>query len=296
VDQPQLAWQSKLILLLVLPAIAANLVFETRWWILNTPVVAIWTLGASGLLGLLALQSRSATSGAALTGAVLTASLMFSTAAIPYRPSRTALIPVLAVLILTSIATRLGHRRKEQLGLAESRKGRKSSQVVANIGVAALVSCQAVEAWQWNQTWLQPARFVPSAIFIAALAALCEAAADTVSSELGQVLSGRPRMITTLRVAPPGTDGAISLAGTLAGIVAACIVAAVGALALSGGLFLFAVSWSGGVFGLFFDSILGATVERRGWLNNDIVNFLSTASAAAFALVLLTMLPHSGVG
>ena len=35
------------------------------------------------------------------------------------------------------------------------------------------------------------------------------------------------------------------------------------------------------VFGLFFDSLLGATLERRGWLNNDAVNFLSTAGAAA---------------
>jgi uncharacterized membrane protein len=40
---------------------------------------------------------------------------------------------------------------------------------------------------------------------------------------------------------------------------------------------------------LFFDSLLGATLERRGWLNNDAVNFLSTASAAAFALGLLAV-------
>jgi len=49
---------------------------------------------------------------------------------------------------------------------------------------------------------------------------------------------------------------------------------------------LFALSWAGGVFGLFFDSLLGATFERAGWLNNDAVNVLSTLSAAAFALVL----------
>jgi uncharacterized membrane protein len=48
------------------------------------------------------------------------------------------------------------------------------------------------------------------------------------------------------------------------------------------------LTWSGGVFGLFFDSLLGATLERAGWLNNDAVNFLSTASAAAFAAALLT--------
>jgi len=35
--------------------------------------------------------------------------------------------------------------------------------------------------------------------------------------------------------------------------------------------------------GLIFDSLLGATVERRGWLGNDLVNFSSTVFAAAVA-------------
>jgi uncharacterized protein (TIGR00297 family) len=121
-------------------------------------------------------------------------------------------------------------------------------------------------------------------MFAVGLAALAEAAADTVSSEVGQVLGGRPRMMTTLREVEPGTDGAISLAGSAAGLIAAGIVAAAGTLALDGDLRMFCISSSGGVFGLAFDSLLGATLERRGWLNNDAVNFLSTGSAAAFAL------------
>ena len=52
---------------------------------------------------------------------------------------------------------------------------------------------------------------------------------------------------------------------------------------------MFAVSWAAGVFGLFFDSLLGATLERRGWINNDTVNFLSTVSAAGFALGMLAV-------
>jgi uncharacterized protein (TIGR00297 family) len=102
-------------------------------------------------------------------------------------------------------------------------------------------------------------------------------------------------MITTLRQAEPGTDGAISLAGTLAGVIAGTVVAATGTLALRGGLTMFAVSCAGGIFGLFFDSLLGATLERRGWLNNDAVNFLSTVSAAGFALGVLAILAHSGL-
>jgi uncharacterized protein (TIGR00297 family) len=100
-------------------------------------------------------------------------------------------------------------------------------------------------------------------------------------------------MLTTLRQVEPGTDGAVSLAGTLLGVAAAGIVAAAGTLALGGGWILLAASWAGALFGLFFDSLLGATLERRGWLNNDAVNFLSTASAAAFTLGLLAILLHS---
>jgi uncharacterized protein (TIGR00297 family) len=103
-------------------------------------------------------------------------------------------------------------------------------------------------------------------------------------------------MITTLRTADPGADGAISVAGTLAGIAAGVTVALAGTLALRGDLALFWISSAGAVFGLFFDSLLGATLERRGWLNNDAVNFLSTASAAAFALAVLAIIPHPGVG
>jgi uncharacterized membrane protein len=44
-------------------------------------------------------------------------------------------------------------------------------------------------------------------------------------------------------------------------------------------------AFGAGVCGLFFDSFLGATVERRGWIGNDLVNFISTLFAAIFAAV-----------
>jgi uncharacterized protein (TIGR00297 family) len=287
VSRNELAWQSKLVLLLVLPLAATDVVLQTPAWIAQQPVVALWTLGLSGLLGLITWKLRAATPGAALTGTLITANLMFSTAGLPYAPWRTAMVPVLAVSLLAFGATRAGRVRKEQLGTAEPRKGRSAAQIGANLGMAALILNDASQTWfNDHHAWLAHAA-MPLAT--AALATLAEAAADTVSSEIGQVLGGRPRLLTTLRAVDPGTDGAISLAGTLAGVSAAAIVAGLGLFALRGNAGLFWMSCAGGIFGLFFDSLLGASFERAGWLNNDAVNFLSTAAAAGFAVTLAAL-------
>jgi uncharacterized protein (TIGR00297 family) len=294
----KLIWQSKLVLLLVLPFAGASLVLQAHWWAVNYLPVALWSLGLSLLLGLVVLELGATTPGGAFAGAAITACLMFSTATftpgerLANAPWHTALIPVLAVFVLADVATRLDREQKLRLGMAE-RHGRTAAQVAANLGVAALASNGLAQSWLTSSRWFSHA--APALLLAAGLAALAEAAADTVSSEVGQVLGGQPRMITTLRRVKPGTDGAVSLVGTLAGVAAAGIVAAVGAWALGGSSAMFWVSCAGGIFGLFFDSLLGATLERRGWMNNDGVNFLSTASASAFALGAMTVLAHRGV-
>jgi uncharacterized protein (TIGR00297 family) len=295
VNASHLQWQSKLVLLLVLPWTAVSVLVLAREWFAQQPAVAAWTLGLSAALGLLAWGLRSATPAAAPTGAILCASLMFTMFDAPFRPWRTGLIPVLAVLVVTSLATRFGRRRKERLGMAEKPQGRGAAQVAANLGMAALVMDPSVQSALIDTYWLSRGTLVHNSTFVLGLAALAEAAADTVSSEVGQVLGGTPRMITTLRRVEPGTDGGITVAGTAAGILAAGLVALTGSFAFHLGPSMLFLSWAGGVFGLFFDSLLGATLERAGWLNNDAVNFLSTASAVACSLVLLAMLPHAGV-
>ena len=283
--QPQsLDWQSKLILLLVVPCTAVSLVFQLRSCIPAASSAVWWSLGLSLLLGLAAWKSHAGTPAASATGALLTASLMLSAAVLPFRPSHSAIVPILAFMVITSLATRYGRERKMRLGTAESRRGRGAAQVAANLGLAALAALPVTHIYIADHAALRADPAVP--FFALALAALAEAAADTISSEIGQVLGGRPFMLTTLRRVDAGTDGAISVPGTFAGILAAAAIAAAGVWAFEGSLLMFLLAWAGGVFGLFFDSLLGATLERAGWLNNDAVNFLSTAGAAACSLAL----------
>jgi uncharacterized protein (TIGR00297 family) len=296
VAQTDLRWQSKLVLLAVLPGIGAHVLLEAQWWSRQSAPVAVWTLGLAVLFGLVTWKVRAATPWAALAGAAILASLMFSSTYFPYLPWHTAFVPVLAVVAVTFVTTKLGRLKKERLGTAESRRGRSPSQVAANLGIAAICSSEFFQSWLIDSHGFANTTLIPASLFAIALAALAEAAADTASSEIGQVFGGSPRMITTLRKVEAGTDGAITVAGTLAGVVAAALVAAAGTWALSGDRTMFLLSFGGGVFGLFFDSLLGATFEKIGWLNNDAVNFLSTAAAAIVAiLVLATMRPPAPI-
>ena len=288
-----LAWQSKLVLILVLPLVAIDAAIKSQWWGVQQLPVAVWAVGLSILLALITWKVRAATPAAAATGAVIACNLIFSTLVVPYQPWHTALVPVLAVSLLAFATTALGRSRKEGLGTAESRSGRSAAQVAANLGMAALVTGELGQTTLANSHWFahlgSQAGMAQMALFTAGLGALAEAAADTASSEAGQVFGGQPRMITNFEAIAPGTDGAVSLVGTFAGITAAALVAAAGVYAFRGDRAMFLAACAGGVFGFLFDSLLGATLERQGLLNNDAVNFLSTAAAAAFTVGLLAL-------
>jgi uncharacterized protein (TIGR00297 family) len=125
-------------------------------------------------------------------------------------------------------------------------------------------------------------------MLIALIAALAEAAADTVSSEIGQAVGGVPRLVTNWKPVPAGTDGAITLAGTAAGAAAAIAVSLTRVVGSGLGFgWRFALICAGAaILGMIADSFLGATLERRGFLDNNAVNFSSTAIAAMIALAM----------
>lgn len=177
-----------------------------------------------------------------------------------------------ALFALTWAATRLGWRRKQELGVAERGDGRNAWQVLANLGVAALASVFFGSTGNW--AWL-----------VAASAALAEAATDTLASEIGQTRS-TARLITTWATVPAGTDGGVTPLGTVAGAFAGLLVAGVSAGA---GMIPLAQLWipfAAGFAGMVLDSILGALCQRRGWLNNEAVNLLGTLAAAAIAYLI----------
>lgn len=179
-----------------------------------------------------------------------------------------------AVFALAAGSTRLGYTKKQRLGLAEHKRGRTAWQVLANLAAASALSAASVYADR------EP-------LLLASVAALAEAAADTVASECGQALSVRVYLVTTFERVAVGTDGGISTLGTLSAVAAALLVAVIAA---SGHLLpshWIAAAAGAAVLGTFVDSMLGATLQQRGSLNNSAVNFLSTLAAAGFALLFL---------
>ena len=183
-----------------------------------------------------------------------------------------AFVMLILLFLLTWGATRLGYQRKQKLGTAEKKEGRTASQVLANVGVSA--ACAAAYRWHGNTVFL-----------LAMCAALAEAAADTVSSEIGQTSSREARLITNWRKVPAGTDGGISLAGTLAGAGAALLVTVAGVFTGFIDRPELLASFLAAFTGVICDSFLGATVEWRGLLNNNTVNFLGTLTAVIVVAV-----------
>ena len=261
-----LHWQSQAALLLTLPFIACYAGAQ----LLNAPPLqlVVWAAGVAAGLALLVFASHAGTLGATLTGA-----LFAFTLGITPTSAHSPLWPFLAALVLTLGASRIGKKRKRAQGTVEH-GGRTAAQVAANAGVAALAG-----------SFVNEFGMVGAHVMLAA--ALAEMTADTLGSELGQLVPGHPRLLFSLKPVPPGTDGAVSFGGTLAGVLGAAAICGVSLWALALSPRQAGLAFGAGLAGFAMDSVLGATLERRGLLNNDAVNFLSTATAAVCSLALI---------
>jgi uncharacterized protein (TIGR00297 family) len=182
---------------------------------------------------------------------------------------------LLATFICAVVSSRLGLERKTLLGIAEPHGGRRGAgNAVANTGVAASAALLSV---------LTSATGPSLIAFVAALAA---GGSDTMASEVGKAWGHRTYLLPSGRRVPPGTSGAISLEGTSAGLIGALALGGLGiALGLVPASALVPVV-AGATLGSFAESVMGATLEAPGFVNNDMLNFLNTAIAAATAVIL----------
>ncbi len=186
-----------------------------------------------------------------------------------------------AFFVVGSAVTKLGYRIKAARGIAQERGGARGwRNAWANGGVPALLALMA---------GLTPPGL--SQLFVLAFAAsVATAAADTCSSEVGKAYGRRTFLITTFRPVPPGTEGAVSLEGTLGGLAGGALVAAVGAAL---GLYTWpaaALVALAGLLGSLAESVIGTVAERRGWLDNDLLNALNTAIGGGLAALAARLL------
>ena len=202
-------------------------------------------------------------------------------------------LAVVVYLVLGSLVTRIGFSNKQRRGLAEAREGRRGPENVwgsaaVGAGLALLLAALPHDAILWRHL-----------VLIGFSASFAAKLADTFGSELGKRWGRTTLLITTLRPVAPGTDGAISLEGTLASAVGSVVMT----LALWGlsstDLPLIPNAAAAGVvmvvglLATLAESVLGAVVQNRvGWLSNELINALQTLLAAVMAMVWAGLASH----
>ncbi|WP_122089519.1 DUF92 domain-containing protein [Halalkalicoccus subterraneus] len=189
---------------------------------------------------------------------------------------------LIAFFAIGGLSAKFRYDRKLDRGVAEDNDGARGSGNVLGNSAVALVAVLGYAATP------DPLSMPAGLFFFAFAGSVATAMADTLSSEIGGVYDD-PRLITTGKRVAPGTDGAITWQGELAGLAGALAVAGPALVLFETisvfGAVLIAV---GGVAGMTADSLLGATVENR-WLDNQGVNFLATLVGAAVAVGLAAL-------
>ncbi|KAJ8613102.1 hypothetical protein CTAYLR_004772 [Chrysophaeum taylorii] len=181
-------------------------------------------------------------------------------------------------LICGSLVTKVKKREKEEAGIAEGRGGARGPENVWGSAATAALCAIAGSAWpQW-----QPALSVG---FVASLATKLS---DTTASEIGKAYGKTTYLVTTLRQVPRGTEGAVSLEGTLAGVVGSLVITA---YACTVGLVPIWPAAPASIIAAFvattFESFLGATVQGSiPILTNEVINFINTLVGAAVGMAI----------
>lgn len=238
---------------------------------------ALAWLGANAALAIAGFVARSVSLSGAIGGFILGAALIVFAGWQLYAV-------LLAFFVIGTAATKLGYRRKAAEGLAQEGEGRRGfSHAWSNVGVAAILSvCIAYEMGSAEALWL------------GAIAALATATADTTASEIGQLFGRRAFLPLTFRRVPRGTEGAISVEGTLAGAMAGVAVGALGvwlaprAVPFAQGT---AIVGFAAIAGSYLESLAGSWNRTRTRpVPNGALNFFNTLVGALLAILAWTII------
>ena len=185
---------------------------------------------------------------------------------------------VMFYFLVGSSVTRIGMAQKEAEGIAEKRAGARGPENVWGSALTGTICAVAT---------LFVASPVRELLLLAYVASFATKLSDTTASEVGKAYGKSTFLITTLQPVARGTEGAVSLEGTGAGVVASAAIALLG-----WGVGL--IDWVGVglcVIAAFvatnIESLIGATLQEQiSWMSNEIVNMINTTIGAIIAVLL----------
>ena len=188
---------------------------------------------------------------------------------------------VMFYFLVGSAVTRIGMAQKEAEGIAEKRGGARGPENVWGSAFTATICALGVAAIQLG--WLDPQW--RSLLLLGYIASFATKLADTTASEVGKAYGKSTFLITTLQPVPRGTEGAVSLEGTLAGIVGGLLIALVAYgldLITLPGVVICAIA---AFIATNLESVIGATIQNKfAWLTNELVNVINTIIGATVAI------------
>ena len=181
------------------------------------------------------------------------------------------LVVLLGFFVVATWATRCKEKRKLRYK-TEKQRIRTVKHVLAN-GLVAVI--MAALGYYYGL----------SVFFFGFIGALATATADTLSSEIGMLSKKAPRLVTTFKRVPTGTEGAVSLLGTTAAIAAAAFIGVLGLLVFNS-YQVVVIAIVVGVTGCFIDSFVGATLETKKYVKNWGTNLIATTSGGLLGVIL----------
>ncbi|GLT81072.1 hypothetical protein SLA2020_524780 [Shorea laevis] len=189
---------------------------------------------------------------------------------------------VASYFVIGTGVTKVKMAQKEAQGVAEKRKGRRGPGSVIGSSAAgcvcAFLTVYGVGEAAFSQLWR-----------LGFVASFCTKLSDTVSSEIGKAFGKTTYLVTTFKVVPRGTEGAVSVEGTAAGLLASIILASIGCLMGEINAPEAMVCIIASQIANLGESIIGAVFqEKEGfrWLNNDAVNVINITMGGILAILM----------